>query len=143
MAQATEMGRITTWLELANNSDLSLAEAGMLAPEKVRRARVAGTVDTGATRLVLPESAVQALGLPPSGKTTVRYADHRSATRPIVDNVRLELEGRSSVFKAIVEPARTEALIGAIVLEDLDLIVDCTKQKLVPRDPSGIITEVE
>jgi hypothetical protein len=53
------------------------------------------------------------------------------------------LEGRSSVFKAIVEPDRTEALIGAIVLEDLDLIVDCTRQKLVPRDPGGIITEVE
>ena len=143
MAQATEMGRITIWLELANNSDLSLAEAGVLAPDKVRRTRVAGTVDTGATRLVLPESAVQALGLPASGQTTVRYADHRSAIRPIVDNVRLELEGRSSVFKAIVEPARTEALIGAIVLEDLDLVVDCISQKLVPRDPGGIITEVE
>lgn len=62
MAQATEMGRITTWLELANNSDLALAEAGVLTPDKVRRTRVAGTVDTGATRLVLPESAVQGVG---------------------------------------------------------------------------------
>jgi hypothetical protein len=31
MAQATEVGRITPWLELANNSDLALAEAGVIA----------------------------------------------------------------------------------------------------------------
>jgi hypothetical protein len=29
------------------------------------------------------------------------------------------------------------------VLEDLDLIVDCTHGRLVPRDPRHIISEVE
>lgn len=143
MASTTEMGRITAVLELVNNRDLTLADEGIIGPEKVRRVRVNGIVDTGATRLVLPEPVVKSLGLSPSDETTVRYAEHRSAKRQVVDNVRLELEGRNSVFKAIVEPDRTEALIGAIVLEDLDLIVDCRKQKLVPRDPSGIISEVE
>jgi hypothetical protein len=38
---------------------------------------------------------------------------------------------------AIIEPKRETALIGAIVLEYLDLLVDCTAQKVVPRDPSG------
>ena len=50
---------------------------------------------------------------------------------------------RDSVFNAIVEPARDSALIGAIVLEDLDLMVDCTGQRLVPRDPKQIISEAE
>jgi len=35
------------------------------------------------------------------------------------------------------------ALIGAIVLEDLDLLVDCQNQRVVPRDPSGAIYEIE
>ena len=42
-----------------------------------------------------------------------------------------------------VEPGRESALIGAIVLEDLDFLVDCAGQRLVPRDPKHIISEVE
>jgi hypothetical protein len=61
----------------------------------------------------------------------------------LVDGVHLEMLGRSSVFKATVEPRRTEALIGAIVLEDLDFVVDPTHQQLVPRDPKMIISEAE
>lgn len=47
------------------------------------------------------------------------------------------------MFNAIVEPQRDSALIGAIVLEDLDLIVDCTTQQLVPRDPERIVSAIE
>jgi hypothetical protein len=42
-----------------------------------------------------------------------------------------------------VEPRRTTALIGAIVLEELDFIVDCARQTLRPRDPDGIVSEIE
>jgi hypothetical protein len=60
-----------------------------------------------------------------------------------VDGVHLTLLGRSSVFKASVEPRRTTALIGAFVLEDLDFLVDPTHQRLFPRDPNMIISEAE
>jgi hypothetical protein len=42
-----------------------------------------------------------------------------------------------------VEPGRTDALIGAIVLEQLDFLPDCTHGELVPRDPNTIIAEIE
>ena len=35
------------------------------------------------------------------------------------------------------------ALIGAIVLEALDLLVDCRKQRLYPRDPDYVVSEIE
>ena len=38
---------------------------------------------------------------------------------------------------------RTTALLGAIVLEDLDFVADCANQRLVPRDPNRITAEVE
>ncbi len=44
---------------------------------------------------------------------------------------------------AVVEPARTNVLLGAIVLEAFDLLVDCPQQKLHPRDPDHIIAEIE
>src|SRR5205807_8633048 len=107
------------------------------------RVTLQGIVDSGAHYLVLPGPVVSQLGLPKDGKITVHYADRRSARRPLVEEARVELLGRHGVFRAIVEPGRTTALVGAIVLEDLDLLVDCTNQKLIPRDPAGMTAEVE
>ena len=137
------MGRFSVDIELANNSDLELARAGHLVRESVRRVRIRGVVDTGATRLVLPEVVAKQLGLPNTGKINARYADGRKAVRDLVDGVHLKLLGRSSVFKAAVEPKRESALIGAIVLEDLDFLVDPVKQRLFPRDPKMIVSELE
>jgi hypothetical protein len=77
------------------------------------------------------------------GDTGVRYADNRTARRPIVRDMWLELCGRGSDFTAVVEPDWQDALIGAIVLEELDLIVDCTRGEVRPRDPDRIISEIE
>lgn len=138
-----DMGRFAVEIALANNRDVQLAESGAIPPESIRRARIQGVVDTGAARLVLPESVVKQLGLPAAGKAKVRYADQRTSTRQRVSNVLLELLGRESVFSAVVEPKRETALIGAIVLEELDLVVDCTTQQLHPRDPNWIVSEIE
>ncbi len=145
MAAATEltMGRFSVDVELANDLDLGRAESGDISPNEVRRTVVRGVVDSGATRLVIPESVANLLGLKISGTAKVRYADQRLADRDIAERIRLSYGGRSSVFNAVVEPARESALIGAIVLEDLDFVVDCTAGRLVPRDPNQIISEAE
>jgi len=137
------MGRFKVEIDVANYEDMVLARAGNLAVEKVRRTRIQGVVDSGAARLVLPKGLVIQLGLPAAGKARVRYADQRRATRNKVKDVWLKLLGREGTFNAIVEPKRKDALIGAIVLEDLDLVVDCTTQTLHPRDPKWIISEIE
>jgi hypothetical protein len=61
----------------------------------------------------------------------------------MVGNVWLQLLGRHGVFSAVIEPDRNDALIGAIVLEELDLLVDCTTQSLHPRESGSILTEIE
>jgi predicted aspartyl protease len=114
-----------------------------LPADAVRRTEVDGVVDTGAAHLVIPESAMQALGLQEVWQAKVRYADGHTAQRPVVKNVWLRLCDRDSVFSAVIEPTRDTALIGAIVLEELDLVVDCVTQTLQPRDPNVILTEIE
>lgn len=124
------MGRFSVEVELTNDADLIRAEVGDIAPEQVRRMKIRGVVDSGATRLVIPASVVQQLGLDISGNVKVRYADGRTGDRSIAQRIRLAYGGRESVFNAVVEPARDSLLVGAIVLEDLDFLVDCTGQKL-------------
>jgi len=140
---ANGVGRFSVELEIANNDDLALARRGLLPPDQVRRETIHGVVDSGATKLVLPQAVVKRLGLPLCDKIKVRYADGRKVQREGAEGVYVQLLGRHGTFTAIVEPRRKTALVGAIVLEDLDLLVDCTAQRVVPRDPRGAIYEIE
>jgi predicted aspartyl protease len=140
---AHSVGRFSVEFEVANLDDIVRARHGSLQFDQVRRSTIAGIVDCGATRLVLPEQVVNQLGLQRAGKVQVRYADGRTAERDTVEGVYVQLLGRRGTFTASVEPNRTTALIGAIVLEDLDFLVDSTNQRLVPRDPNIIVTEIE
>jgi predicted aspartyl protease len=129
--------------EVSNLADVHLAEHGYIHPDQVRRVQLRGLVDCGASRLVLPKKVVESLGLKPSSTVTVRYADGRRAVRPAVQDVQVKLLGRRSAFDATVEPRRKTALIGALVLEALDFLVDPSQERLVPRDPKRIIAEEE
>src|SRR6266404_312501 len=92
-----KMGRFSVEVELTNDKDLLRAEVGLISPREIRRMRVRGVVDSGATRLVIPESVAKQLGLELSGNTKVRYADGRTADRSIVQNVHLGYGGRASI----------------------------------------------
>lgn len=137
------MGRFSVEFEVANGRDIMQVELGQLSADKVRRVRLQGVVDPGATRLVLPTRVVKKLGLPVIQRIPVRYADGRKARRDLVDYARVYLQGRQGLVDAIAEPKRRTALIGAFVLEVLDFLVDCQKQRLVPRDPKHIMAEIE
>ncbi len=137
------MGRVTVEFMVANNQEVQDASRGRMASEQVHWFQLPGVVDTGSTHLVLPTDVADRLNFPKAGEQVVRYGDRHSATRTMVEEVRVELLGRRGTFRAILKPERTTALIGAIVLEDLDLIVDCKNNRLVPRDPDHIIFEVE
>ena len=138
-----KMGRFAIEIELTNSRDFALMQLGLITSDKVRQVKIRGVVDTGATRLVIPESIAKQLGAREVGETKVRYADGRTATRKLVDDVMVDLLGRQATFRAVAEPDRNSALIGAIVLEDLDFVVDCSTQSLHPRDPNQIISEIE
>ncbi len=122
------MGRVTVEFELSNYADMLLQEAGYR--DHVRRVTLCGVIDTSVMKLVLPRSVCETVGLPVSERSIVRDAH-------------VAFNGRGGVFSAIVEPSRSDAVIGAIVMGDLDMIVDDSGQKVITRDPDHILTEVE
>jgi predicted aspartyl protease len=138
-----KMARFTVEIELANYEDMVRARNGDIAESAVRQLTIEAVVDSGAVSLVLPGTVAAKLGLKEKGKSRVRYADHRTALRDVVGDVHLRYRDRDSVFDALVEPRRKNVLMGAFILEALDLIVDCKHERLVPRDPKYIISEVE
>jgi clan AA aspartic protease len=137
------MGKVLAHAKFTNAADRILSAAGSLPADQVRQMDVTGIVDTGAAMIVISEEMADQLGLPFNSEVSVRYADSRTATRRIVGQLEVEILGRRSIFRAIVEPTRKEPLIGVIVLEDLDLLVDPRNQTLLPRDPKGEVYEIE
>ena len=117
------MERLSVEFKLANSVDVADARRGLLPPEQVRQVKIRGVLDTGATRLVIPDSVAEQLGAREVSETRVRYADNHTVTRKLVDDVQVELLGRQGTFRAAVEPDRDSALIGAIVLEYLDFVL--------------------
>jgi hypothetical protein len=79
--------------------------------------------------------------LPLTGKVKVRDANGRTAIREVAEGAYVELLGRHGTFRAVVEPKRETALVGAIVLEDFDLLVDCPHKRVIPRDPKIEVQE--
>jgi predicted aspartyl protease len=141
--KGNNVGRFSVEFDISNYQDEVAVRLGTLDPSQIRRTRISGVVDSGASQLVLPEKVARELGVPMGPKMKVKYADGRRATRNSVNEVQLEILGRRGIFQAVVEPRRKDALIGAIVLEVLDFLPDCTQHRLIPRDPNFIVGELE
>lgn len=134
--EGAKMGDVYVELELENYGDRVLAEEGYRDEELVRAARVRVLSDTGSTMLVLPEDLVDALGLKRYGKIIVIYADERKEERNTAGVLTVRVEGRSTETRCVVGPPGSEPLLGQIILEELDLLVDSREGKLIPRPES-------
>jgi len=104
--------------------------------EPKKSVEVDAVIDTGATMVVLPKDIVDALGLRKVREVKVRYASNKVETRPIYGVVTIELKGRSANLDVLVEEKGSQPLIGQVLLELLDLIVEPKTRKLIPNPAS-------
>lgn len=130
------MGEITVNVTLENTGDRYLFAQGNAKEADIRRTRIDATVDTGAVMLVLPQNVVERLGLQILRTVVVSYADERKEERPVAGPLTIHIGNRFMSTDCIVGPPLSEALIGQIILEALDLLADCTKRTLTPRPES-------
>lgn len=133
------MGEVAVEVYLENAIDRELVLRGTLPSGEIRSLRARVLVDTGAVMLVLPQDLVEALGLRQEGKAIVTYADDRKEERPLAGIVTVRVGTRSTSVNCVVGPPGSEPLLGQIILEALDLLVDCASQKLVPRPESPFL----
>jgi len=131
-----EMGEVRVSVRLENASDKYRAVEGSLGDRPIRFYSGIGIVDTGAIMLAIPESVSSAVGLIPTGSFVAGMADGARTRLPVAGPVDITIKGRTMTTEAAILPSGTEILIGQIVLERLDLFVDCRGQTLVPRPES-------
>lgn len=126
------MGLIYTKLTLSNpkKSDLKAIEVQALA-------------DTGALHLCIPEHIAIQLSLEELEKREVIIADGSKKSVSYVGPIKIVFENRSCYTGALV--LGDEALLGAIPMEDMDLILQPALRKVSvnPQNPNIAVSVVK
>jgi clan AA aspartic protease len=135
------MGEVRTKVRLFNNADANAAAEGRLSPDKVRVVEADAMVDTGAVRSCVPAPLLERLGIKPYDRVTVELADGRESQAGIAEGLSFEIMQRRSSDDALV--LGDEVLIGQTLLEKMDLLVDCARQRLVPAHPDGPVNKLK
>ena len=130
------MGEIVVNIELENVVDRELAEDGELPAADIRRRTIPAVADTGAIMLALPEDIVSQIGARPAGSIATTFADGRRGDLPVAGPLIVRIGDRWMSTECIVLPQGTDALVGQLVMEGLDLVADCVARTLHPRPES-------
>ena len=125
------MGLTYAEITLANGGDYYQFKQGRLPREEVRQMNVKALVDSGAYMLVISENIKRQLNLPVHEERETKLADGLIAMCEIVGPVDIFFKNRATTCRAIVFPGDIEVLLGAIPLEDMDVMIDLKNNELI------------
>jgi clan AA aspartic protease len=125
------MGLVYAEVELINGEDIVLARRHIIGEEEVKRMPVTMLVDTGAYMLAINESIQEQLQLPVLEKRAGELANGHIMEFDVVGPVELRFKNRETTCRAMVLPGSSEPLLGAIPLEDMDVLIHPQRQELI------------
>jgi clan AA aspartic protease len=135
------MGFVYAEIELINAGDVICAHRHLMGEEEIRRMQVTMLVDSGAYMLTINENIQAYLQLPFRERKRCEIADGRIVECDVVGPVDVKFANRSATCNAFVLPGDSEPLLGAIPLEELDVVIHSKRQELVvnPLHPEGAV----
>ena len=125
------MGMVYAEIELINGEDVMLARRHTIGEEEIKRITVTMLVDSGSYFLCINENIQAYLQLPFRERKRCQTANGLIIECDIVGPVDLKFANRRAVCDAYVLPGDSEPLLGAIPLEEMDVIIDPKRQELV------------
>ena len=106
---------------------------------------VQALVDTGSTHLRIPEHVAIQLKLEPAYDREVTTADRSKKVCSYVGPIEVRFDSRASFTGALV--LGSEVLLGAVPMEDMDLVISPSTRTVVvnpesPNIPSAIVKSI-
>jgi clan AA aspartic protease len=125
------MGLVYAEVELINGEDLILSKRNIIGEDEVKHMKVNMLVDTGCYMLAINEDIREQLQLPFLEKRKGQMADGSIGEYDVVGPVELRFKNRETTCRAMVLPGDSEPLLGAIPLEDMDVLIHPQRQELI------------
>ncbi|MCY7423053.1 MAG: clan AA aspartic protease [Chitinophagaceae bacterium] len=125
------MGLIYAEIEIINGDDLALVRKNIIDKDEVKRMWVTALVDTGSYMLAINQNIQEQLQLPVVEKRKAQMADGQIVECDVVAPVEIKFKNRRCSCSAMVLPGDSEVLLGAIPLEDMDVLIHPLRQELI------------
>ena len=125
------MGLVYADIRLTNSDDLALVRRKLLDPASVRSMVVNANADSGAAMLCVNEQVATQLELSVLGKQSAQMADGGVRELDVVGPVEVRFENRYTHCNALVLPGDNQVLLGAIPMEDMDVLIHPREQRLI------------
>ncbi len=125
------MGLVYAEIELINGGDLEMARRHIIGEEEIRKMPLNILVDTGAYYLCINETIQEQLGLSFIEKRKGQLADGSVIEYDVVGPVEIKFKNRRCNVDAMVLKGDNEPLLGAIPLEDMDVLIHPLRQELI------------
>ena len=131
------MGTIHADIELINADDLALARRNKLDKEEVKHMTVKMLVDTGAYMMSINETIQEQLQLPFIEKRKAVLANGSIEEFEVVGPLIVKFKNRTAICSAYVLKGDSEPLLGAIPMEEMDVLIHPLRQELIvnPEHP--------
>lgn len=125
------MGLIYAEIELINGEDFVLARRNFIGEEEIKYMTVNMLVDTGSIYMCINENIQEQLQLPVLEQRKGQLANGSIVEYDVVGPIEVKFKNRRCSVNAMVLPGDNEPLLGAIPLEDMDVIVHPYRQELI------------
>ncbi|MCU0321155.1 MAG: clan AA aspartic protease [Chitinophagaceae bacterium] len=131
------MGLVYADIQLINGEDIALVNRNIIGEDEVKSMWINMLVDTGSYMLAINESIQEQLQFPIVEKRKAQLADGSIVECDVVSHVELKFKNRRTMCNAMVLPGNNEPLLGAIPLEDMDVLIHPLRQELIvnPEHP--------
>lgn len=125
------MGMVYAEIELINADDLALARRYILNKDEVKKMTVTMVVDSGAYMMAINETIQEQLQLPFVEKRKSVMANGSVEEHEVVGPIVVKFKNRQAVCNAVVLSGDNEPLLGAIPMEEMDVIIHPRRNELV------------
>lgn len=125
------MGLIYAEIELINGDDLALVRRHIIGEEEIKRMWVTALVDAGSFMMAINENIQEQLQLAVVETRKAQLANGQIVECEVVAPLEVRFKNRQTTCRAIVLPGDAEVLLGAIPIEDMDILIHPTRQELI------------
>jgi len=135
------MGLVYAEIKLINAGDMELAKRHYIGVEEIRETSISMMVDSGAYEMAINERIQEQMGFSFIEKRRALLADGSVSEYDFVGPVMVKFANRTAICSAMVLPGDCEPLLGAIPMEEMDVMIHPRRQELVvnPAHPEGAI----